>query len=201
MNRKLYRLVAGFLLVFVAVSLAPKAPEIARSVAGWSFWPAAWAAVAGLQLPTNILESILASPLLDLSGVLPVILVGGLTVLLLFSMTRRHLASRSAVPARGKRPATSTAVARSRSQAVARAAKDDSLGAQIRQAAIQGERAAALAKRFGVSQDAVRVATGRSVVPSPRTSAGANRNRPATLSTLSVARAAAGGPSTALPRG
>ena len=138
MNSRLYRVLAAFLGVFVVISLAPRAPMIADAVVSSAIWPAAWAAMTGFSLPAIDLSAVLTSPLLDPAGALPLIVASTLTLLLLGSMTRRHLL------ARGPR-------------------KDDSLGAQIRQAATQGERAPALARRFGVSQDAIRTATGRAV--------------------------------------
>lgn len=162
MNPKLYRIVAGFLCVFVVISLAPHASGMVHAVVASSFWPTAWASISGMSWPKGALASVKTSPLFDLSGPLPLAVAAALTLLLIASMTRRHLRSRSAVPASASGGVVNTSLVRSKERYVATARKNESLGAGIRQAVAQGERAPALARRLGLSQDAIRAATGRS---------------------------------------
>ena len=191
MNSRLYRVLAGFLGVFVVISLAPRAPMIADAVVSSAIWPAAWAAMTGFSLPTIDLTAVLTSPLLDPAAALPLIVASMLTLLLLGSMTRRHLLARGPRPRRAAGQVTRHVIARTGDARVARARKDDSLGAKIRQAATQGERAPALARRFGVSQDAIRTATGRAVAGGVIRSARTSPSRPRGSELLSRA----GGPS------
>lgn len=174
MNARSYRVFAGFLCAFVVISLAPKAPAGVDAVMSSASWPAAWAMIASIALPTIDLSSTMLTgislPHIDLSsvmaattvqgdGLLPLAAAGALTLLCLGSIARRQLRKRAAQPA--------TAV-RSRAWAcgglVASAGKDGTLGAQIRIAAALGEEAAVLARRFSVSQDAIRAAVGRNTL-------------------------------------
>lgn len=176
MNSRLYRVIAGFLCAFVIVSVAPRAPELIDAAGSSTFWPAAGAMIAaiphqatdlftamaaGISLPQIVVLPGAVPFLVQGDGILPLALAAGLTLVLVLSMTRRHVVHRREAPATTARHARGLAVARASDRLVARPRKDDSLGARIRQAALQGERSSALARRFGVSQDAIRVATGR----------------------------------------
>lgn len=171
MNSRHYRIIAGFLCAFVVISLAPRAPAIADAVMSSTSLPAAWAMIANIALPTIDLSSMVLTgislPHIDLSsvlaattvqgdGLLPLAGAGALALLCLASIARRQLQNRAAPPASAVRiPAWA------RGRRVARVGKNDTLGEQIRLAAAQGEEPAALARRFGVSQDAIRAAIGR----------------------------------------
>ena len=176
MNSRLYRVIAGFLCAFVIISVAPRAPQMIEAAGSAAFWPAAGAMIAaipqqaldlstrvgaGISVPQIVVWPGMAPFLVQGDGVLPLALAAVLTLVLVVSMTRRHVVHRRSAPATAARHARGLAVARASDRIVARPRKDDSLGARIRQAALQGERSSALARRFGLSQDAIRIATGR----------------------------------------
>jgi hypothetical protein len=176
MNSRLYRVIAGFLCAFVIISVAPRAPRLIEAAGSSTLWPAAGAMlaalpqqatdrftvmIAGISLPQIVVLPGMPPFLVEREGNLPLALAAGLTLVLVVSVTRRHVVQRREAPATTARHARGLAVARASDRIVARPRKDDSLGARIRQAALQGERSSALARRFGLSQDAIRVATGR----------------------------------------
>ncbi len=176
MNSRLYRVIAGFLCVFVIISVAPRVPQLIEAAGSSTFWPAAgamiaaipdqamdlsMAVIAGISLPQIVVLPGMPPFLVEGDGLLPLALAVALTLVLVVSLTRRHVIHRLEAPATTARHARGLAVARASDRIVARPRKDDSLGARIRQAALQGERSSALARRFGLSQDAIRVATGR----------------------------------------
>ena len=176
MNSRLYRVIAGFLCAFVIMSVAPRAPQLIEAAGSSTLWPAAGAMIAAIphqatdlftamtaaiSLPQIVVLPGMAPFLVQGNGVLPLALAAALTLVLVVSMTRRHVVHRWSAPATTARHARGLAVARASDRIVARPRKDDSLGARIRQAALQGERSSALARRFGLSQDAIRIATGQ----------------------------------------
>lgn len=152
MTPMMRRLVAGFIAAFVLLSLAPYAPEglalvrRAAPVAG-----ATLARVAGTA--AGWLGAIdLTGPATDLL----LAAAASLTLALLALLLRRH---RAEAPRRrsGARPSR-TALARTPAAAEPVAS---ALSRRLRQAARDGERVPEVARRFRLSQDAVRVAIGR----------------------------------------
>lgn len=157
MTPMMRRLVAGFLATFVLLSLAPYAPEglalvrRAAPVAG-----AALARVAGTA--AGWLGSLdFTAPAADLL----LAAAASLTLALLGLLLLRH---RAEAPRRRRASATrGTAVARTPAAAEPVAS---ALRRRLREAARDGERVPEVARRFRLSQDAVRVAIGRAA-PTP----------------------------------
>ena len=140
MNPRILRLVAGFLAGFVLLSLLPALPDLLR-------------AARTLPSPDQVGDLLLAT-------------AAGLCVLLLVVLMRRRLvaarrdrsaggATRAPLPARLATPSTRT------SGAVAGPGRLSELQARLRAAARKGERVPALARRHGISVDAVRTALGQ----------------------------------------
>ena len=156
MTPMMRRLVAGFLAIFVLLSLAPYAPEglaLARRAApvvGAAL--ATVAAFAGGWLGTIDLTGPVADLLL--------VAAAGLTLTLLVLLLVRHRAE--APRRRAGRPPARGAVARRAAAAPA----ISMLSRRLREAMHGGERVPEVARRFQLSQDAVRVAIGRPA-PSP----------------------------------
>ena len=202
MNSRHYRVIAGFLCAFVVVSLAPRAPAIVDAVVSASSWPAVSAMLANITLPTSDLPSAMSTgislPRIDLSsvmaattvqgdGLLPLAAAGILALICLASIARRQLRNRAAQPATAGRTRSWA-----RGRHAARAGKDDTLGAQLRRAAAQGEEASALARRFSVSQDAIRAAISRAPTGDDLAASDNSRSRAGTSVSLPPSRPALG---------
>ena len=193
MNPRLYRVIAGFLSALVLVSLAPRAPEMLDAVTAYASWATTWAFITNLQLPhldlatvkmsamslwQSALSVVPAAVLVQGDGVLPLAGAAAFTLVLVVCLTRRHVITRAHRPEPAVRHARGLAVARASDRIMARPRKDDSLGARIRQAAEHGDGTPALARQFGVSLDAIRVATGRPPVITAAPPAKSLRFRP-----------------------
>ena len=173
MTPMMRRLVAGFLATFVLLSLAPYAPEgiaLARRAV-----PVVAAALARLAQAGGAWLSTLdpGGP----AGDLLLVAAASLTLLLLTLLLRRH---RAEAPRRrpAARPARA-AVARRSADPVA--PPSSALSRRLREAARDGERVPEVARRFRLSQDAVRVAIGRAA-PTPAAPTGKSfRSRQAVL--------------------
>lgn len=147
MNPRTLRIVVGFVVAFVLLSLAPSTPAI----------------LGGASALVSGAPDLLAGANQALAGIATEDLLLGVAALLAGLLLVRQ---RQTVPV-VRRPAT---VASRPAITVARAAKPvapgretartDTLAAQIRAAARNGERVPALARRHRLSQDAIRVAIG-----------------------------------------
>jgi hypothetical protein len=143
MNPRQFRLVAGFLTVFVLISFTPTLPDLR-------------AASADLFSGFDLSEVELTEGL----GNLLLVMAGGLVLSVGAIVARRKFLARSPVR-RPSRPAPSRAVAKpSAATAVARVT-ESALTRQLRKESSRGLRVPELARQFGLSQDAVRVAVGR----------------------------------------
>lgn len=154
MNRRLLRLVIGFLAGFVLLSLLPMLPEALRSLE---------------RLPDpDQLGDILLAVTAGLCLVLLVVLVGRRR-----AATRQVHPFRQALARHAAAPVPAPAAVARRPGTVAAgaaAAPQSALEARIRTAAHKGERVPALARRHGVSIDAIRTALGE-----PRSAPAASR--------------------------
>lgn len=148
MNPRQFRLVAGFLTVFVLLSFAPTLPDLRAAGADL---------LAGVDLSELDITEGLGNLLLVLAGglVLSVAVIAGRRTVL--ARTRRRPA---------KSPSTSRAVAKRESTAPMASVPESALARQLRKESNRGVRIPELARQFGLSQDAVRVAVGR-VAPAP----------------------------------
>lgn len=148
MNPRQLRLVVGFLTVFVLMSVAPTLPDL-RS--------------AGSELLADVDRT-------DGLGNLLLVVAGGLVLSVGVIAARRRLLAR---PRRGRqsRPSTGRALAGHRSPRAAAALPESVLARQLRKESTRGLRVPELARQFGLSQDAVRVALGR-VVTAPAAQTG-----------------------------
>ncbi len=148
MNPRQFRLVAGFLTVFVLLSFAPTLPDLR-------------AAGADLLAGVDLSEFDMTEGL----GNLLLVLAGGLVLSVAVIAARRKLLARPRrTPAKG--PSASRAVARKEPVAPMASVPDSALARQLRKESNRGVRIPELARQFGLSQDAVRVAVGR-VAPAP----------------------------------
>lgn len=148
MNPRQLRLVAGFVTVFVLLSFAPTLPDLR-------------AAGADLFSGVDLSEVELTEGV----GNLLLVMAGGLVLSVgVIAGRRKFLARPRRSPA--PRPSTSRAVARQASTTPAASVPESALARQLRKESNRGLRVPELARQFGLSQDAVRVAVGR-VAPAP----------------------------------
>lgn len=148
MNPRQLRLIAGFLTVFVLMSFTPTLPDL-RSAGSDLF--------AGVDLSEVDLT--------DGLGNLLLVVAGGLVLsVVVIAARRKYLARPRRKPQ--SRPSTSRAVAKPSSASRAVPVPESALARQLRKESERGIRVPELARQFGLSQDAVRVAIGR-VAPAP----------------------------------
>jgi hypothetical protein len=173
MNRNQLRLVAGFLAVFIVISVAPLLPAMpALAVAPFS--------IAGLRIDVT-------APLAD--GVAELLLTcaaGMVAAVTIIAVRRRVLAGRS--PARGTRPGVALARARATGERAV-VVRESALTLQLRKEAERGVRVPELARTYGLSQDAVRGALGRRVSPPAAQGGSSFRGRKAVTPAKPAARA------------
>jgi hypothetical protein len=143
MNPRQLRLVGGFLTVFVLLSLAPA-------------WPDLRAAGADLLSGVDLSEVDLTEGL----GNLLLVMAGGLVLSVGIIAARRKLVA-GRRRERESRPSTSRAVTSQPSASHAVRLPDSALARRLQKESSRGLRVQDLARQFGLSQDAVRVALGR----------------------------------------
>lgn len=139
MNPRQLRLILGFLAAFMLISIAPLLPDP----------HSAW---RGVLSDTELLDGF-GNPLLLSAGVL--VAAAGVIV-----AWRRFLGRRREAPP-GTHSSAARAIARGDSRAAAVIVEASALTRRLRKASDRGARVPELARKFGVSQDAVRGALGR----------------------------------------
>ncbi len=165
MTPKTIRLIVGFLAGFVLISLAPTLPDLLTQLG----------AAPTIELPV-ISDTML-------------LVIGGGVVLLGLLVLRRQQRARAPRPAAASasravaRPAVTRPAPRVRPE---RSSPQPSIASplqiRLRTAAGKGERIAALARRNGLSVDAVRAALGTSHAPAPAARSGSSfRSTPPSL--------------------
>lgn len=172
MNRRQFRLVAGFLAAFVLISVAPVLPDLTTPFS-----------IGGIRIDVN-------APLADGVGELLLTLAGGLVLAAVIIAGRRALRARRA-PSRRTVGRPSQAVA-SRARAERPVAiRESALTLQLRKEAERGIRVPELARTFGLSQDAVRGALGRRVTAPAAPGGSSFRSRKSVTPAKPAARAIA----------
>jgi len=156
MNPRQLRLVVGFLTVFVLMSVAPTLPDL-RS--------------AGSELLADV-------DFTDGLGNLLLVVAGGLVLSVGVIAARRRLLARPR-PGSRSRPSIARALAGQRSPRAA-GVPESVLARQLRKESTRGLRVPELARQFGLSQDAVRVALGRvATAPAAQTGRSFRSRKPA----------------------
>ncbi len=148
MNPRQLRLIVGFLAVFVLISVAPTPSDLRSASSGL---------LANVELPDLGLSG---TELGDGVGNLLLLAAGGLVLSVgVIAARRRYLAR----PRRAKSPRSSTSrvLANRGSAGAMERAPESPLALRLRKESSRGVRAPELARQFGLSQDAVRIAVGR----------------------------------------
>jgi hypothetical protein len=143
MNPRQLRLIAGFLTVFVLLSFAPSLPDLRSAAAEL---------LAGVDL-TEI-------GFTDELGNLLLVAAGGLVLSVGMIVARRRFLARSQRMQR-VRPSSERALTTPREAGAGQPVPESDLARKLRKASSRGTRVPEIARQFGLSQDAVRVAIGR----------------------------------------